>query len=178
MRRWKLPSSAPLGRSCKAYVAELDTLQYDGRRPSAFLSRMQDLNRAVGFPLSEDMLRYRHTSLMPHPVRVQLAGLQGPVTINEYSEFVDKINAAYTSFPPLLPTHHSCACSASDGVRAPAVFTPSECRFHEIPQCAGKTRSARGPWQCPGAQLFHGRPLSDMASAIHRLEAAFSTLPY
>ncbi|KAG0717980.1 hypothetical protein GWK47_007886 [Chionoecetes opilio] len=37
-----------LGRSCEAHVAELDTLQYDGRRPSAFLSRMQDLNRAEG----------------------------------------------------------------------------------------------------------------------------------
>ncbi|KAG0712740.1 hypothetical protein GWK47_017769 [Chionoecetes opilio] len=141
-----------LGRSCEAYVAELDTLQYDGRRPSAFLSRMQDLNRAAGFPLSDAMLRYRHTSLMPHAVRVQLAGLRCPVTINEYAELVDNIHVAYTTFPPPLPPHHSCACSASDGVRAPAVFTPGDTPAGSTKFLSAlETRGARGPWQCPGA---------------------------
>ncbi|KAG0715646.1 hypothetical protein GWK47_011451 [Chionoecetes opilio] len=167
-----------LGRSCEAYVAELDTLQYYGRRPSAFLSRMLDLNRVAGFPLSGDMLHYRHTSLMPHAVRVQLAGLRGPVTINEYSELVDKIHAAYTSFPPPLPTHHSCACSAAEGVRVPAVFTPSD-----TPAGSPKILSAL---ERPGARGDHGTALahssstdarlSDMASAIQRLQAAFSAL--
>ncbi|KAG0727194.1 hypothetical protein GWK47_035156 [Chionoecetes opilio] len=139
---------------------------------------MQDLNRAAGFPLSEDMLRYRHTSLMLHPVRVQLAGLQGPVTINEYSELVDKIHATYTSFPPPLPTHHSCACSASDGVRAPAVVTPCDTP-------AGSTKFL-SVLERPRARGGHGNVLahssstdarlSDMVSAIQRLEAAFSAL--
>ncbi|KAG0720799.1 hypothetical protein GWK47_047705 [Chionoecetes opilio] len=169
-----------LGRSCEAYVAELDaidTLQYDGRRPSAFLSRMQDLNRAAGFPLSEAMLRYRHTSLMPHAVRVQLAGLRGPVTPNEYAELVDNIHAAYITFPPPLPPpHYSCACSASDRVRAPAVFTPGD-----TPAGSTKFLSAL---ERPGARGGHGNALahssstdarlSDMASAIQRLEVAFS----
>ncbi|KAG0722246.1 hypothetical protein GWK47_044853 [Chionoecetes opilio] len=139
---------------------------------------MQDLNRAAGFPLSEEMLRYRHTSLMPLPVRVQLTGLQSPVNINEYSELVDKIHAAYTSFPPPLPTHHSCACSASDGVRAPAMFTPCDTpagttKFLSVPERHG----ARGGH---GDALAHSSStdarLSDMASAIQRLEATFSAL--
>ncbi|KAG0713851.1 hypothetical protein GWK47_015281 [Chionoecetes opilio] len=125
------------------------------------------------------MLRYRHTSLMPHAVRVQLAGLRGPVTINEYSELVDKIYAAYTLFPPPLPIHHSCACSASDGVRTPAVFTPSD-----TPAGSTKFLSAL---ERPGARgghctaLAHSSStdaclLSDIVSTIQRLEAAFSAL--
>ncbi|KAG0726824.1 hypothetical protein GWK47_035811 [Chionoecetes opilio] len=131
------------------------------------------------FPFSEDMLRYRHTSLMPQPVRVQLAGLWGPIAINEYSELVDKIHAAYTSFPPPLPTHHSCACSASNRVRAPTVFTPSD-----TPAGSTKFLSAL---KRPGGRGGHGNSLahssstdarlSDMASAIQRLEAACGNYP-
>ncbi|KAG0721414.1 hypothetical protein GWK47_006360 [Chionoecetes opilio] len=139
---------------------------------------MQDLNRAAGFPLSEEMLRYRHTSLMPQPVRVQLTGLQSPANINEYSELVDKIHAAYTSFPPPLPTHHSCACSASDGVRAPAMFTP--CDTLPVPRNPQVCRRGHGARGGHGDALAHSSStdarLSDMASAIQRLEATFSAL--
>ncbi|KAG0715624.1 hypothetical protein GWK47_011504 [Chionoecetes opilio] len=139
---------------------------------------MQDLNRAAGFPLSEAMLRYRHTSLMPHPVCVQLAGLRGPVTINEYAELVDNIHAAYTTSPPPLLPHHSCVCSAIDGVRALAVFT-----LGDTPAGSTKFLSAL---ERPGAREGHDNALAhsssadaritDIASAIQRLEAAFSAL--
>ncbi|KAG0727596.1 hypothetical protein GWK47_034311 [Chionoecetes opilio] len=123
------------------------------------------------------MLRYRHTSLMPHAVRMQLAGLRGPVTINEYAELVDDIHAAYTTFsPPLPPPHHSCACSAAGGVRAPAVFTLGDTpagatKFLSALERPGRKGAMTMPWH-----TALQRPLSNMASAIQRLEAACSAL--
>ncbi|KAG0723691.1 hypothetical protein GWK47_042183 [Chionoecetes opilio] len=155
-----------LGRSCEAYVAELDTLQCDGRPPSAFLSSMQDLNKAAGFILSEAMLRYHHTSLMPHPVRVQLAGLRGPVTIDEYAEFVDNIHVAYTT-PPLLcsPTTPVPAAppTGSERPRCLPQVTP-------LPPPRNSTVRLRDPWR-EGAMAIPWR------TALQRTPASPTWLP-
>ena len=60
------------------------------------------------------MLRYHHTSPMPHPIRVQFASIRDPISIQKYSLIVDNIHAAHNSvLHPSLPFQRYCACSRS-----------------------------------------------------------------
>ncbi|MPC31041.1 hypothetical protein E2C01_024317 [Portunus trituberculatus] len=59
------------GRSREACFAALNSARYDGGRPSALLARLSALNRAAGFPWSEEMVRHKLSSLLPQPVRLQ-----------------------------------------------------------------------------------------------------------
>ncbi|MPC58205.1 hypothetical protein E2C01_052201 [Portunus trituberculatus] len=49
-----------------------DSARYDGGRLSALLARLSDLNRVAVFPLSEEMVCHKLTSLLSQSVRPQL----------------------------------------------------------------------------------------------------------
>lgn len=182
-----------LGKSSEAYIVELDSLQYDGGRPSVFLSRLQNLNWAAGSPLSDEILRYRHTSLMPPYVRQQLATLRGPITLQEYAEIVDKVHATYTWTQPPPPSHLAYAYNTVGGFNAPAfsAFSNPSAFYTPSAPSAFNTHSALN---APSATTLHHtrflnaveRPealthsssmdarLAEMTKAIQRLEAAMS----
>ena len=100
----QLEASA-LGRSRDACFAALESIQLDERRPSQLLTAMQDLNRAAGSPISDAMLRFRHTRLMPAAIRLQLASVRGELTLSEYAELVDAVFDAHSE-AHLPPTTH------------------------------------------------------------------------
>ena len=165
--------TAAFGRSPEAYFSALDTARFDGGRPSSFLAQMVDLNRAAGHPLSDAMLRYRHANLMPHPVRVQLAGVDQTLHTDEYSRLVDRVYDAHrTSYPttPGHPAHPSptppgdppCTCGASRP--AHRVPVPPHVAVHRIqaPEAAA-----------PDTAAAEAR-LAAVEASLQRLEAALT----
>lgn len=169
-----------LGRSPESYMAELDTLQFDGRRPSVFLSRMQDLNRSAGSPFSDVMLRYRHTSLMPHTVRLHLASVRGAITLQEYAELVDTIYTTYTASPLPAPPHLSCVCSRQEAVNVHAVHNPGHTREGFVAATTGRAaaRPPGGHLDPPATTPPTEARLSAVEAALRRIEAAVATQPH
>ena len=94
-----------LGKTRDAYFMELESIQLEGRRPSALLTTMEDLNRAAGRPLSDELLRFRHARLMPQAIRVQLAAVRGSMSTKEYGELVDGIYDAHIDASPPVAAH-------------------------------------------------------------------------
>ena len=156
-----------LGRSSESYMAELDTLQFDGRRPSAFLSRMRDLNRSAGSPLSDGMLRYRHSRLLPHPVRLQLSSVRGVMTLQEYAELADNIYNTYTAATPPAPPQLSCVCGNSESVSANSVNNPVFTEKSNANACVNVMRS-----DIASAQPSTEAHLSAVETALRRIETA------
>lgn len=163
------------GRTHEAYFSSLDTVRFEGGRPSALLARMTDLNRAAGQPLSDPMLRYRHANLMPHPVRVQLAAVHHTLSAAEYSRLVDKVYDAHMASPSPPPGHAVCTCGASNATQVGPVPPSSDAlALHRIqaPAAAGpgKLHTASPP---PDTASTEAR-LAAVEASLHRLEAALT----
>ena len=170
--------TAAFGRTREAYFSELDKARFDGGRPSHLLARMIDLNRAAGQPLSEAMLRYRHTNLMPHPVRVQLAAVQQALSMAEYSSLVDGVYEAHMGLSSPPPGNLTCSCGAG----SPTHLTPVPQSGSSVALLNIRARAAAGSDTHNSEPPPHNTTstearLSSMEASLRRLEAAFAGSP-
>ena len=162
------------GSSNESYFSALDTMRFDGGRPSALLARMTDINRASGHPLSDAMLRYRHANLMPHPVRVQLAAVRKSLSMVEYSELADTVYAAHmASFPP-PPCYHSCGAGGQDKIdpmHLSSHASPETAALHNIQARPGPTRGRTSLSRSPTSTESR---LAAVEASLQRLEATLA----
>ena len=135
---------------------------------------MTDLNRAAGHPLSETMLRFRHISLMPHPVRIQLAAVHQPLSAEEYSRLVDAVYEAHMASPPSPPSRHSCTCGSNRASQLVPVPPPGDAYAIHTMQATAVT--GPGKPEAAAASTRDTAPtearLASVEAALQRLEAA------
>lgn len=107
----KTALTAAFGQTTRQQLQALEGVQSEGRRPSELLRHMLRLNADAGNPLSEQLLRMRHTKLMPHSVQMLL--LSRPNTsLQEYGELADTLTEAafdHVNAAPASPrnNHHN-----------------------------------------------------------------------
>ena len=165
---------AAFGRTRETYYAELDAVRFEGGRPSALLARMAYLNEAAGQPLSEAMLQYRHTRLMPQPVQAQLAAALAASPAADYPRLVDAVVEAHAAAPVASLSAPPCACGSSGPQQGPA---PDAYAVHAM-------RAPAGPRPGGAPAVTEQRPvtstdarLSAIEASVRRLEAALSSAP-
>ncbi|XP_076066078.1 uncharacterized protein LOC143039722 [Oratosquilla oratoria] len=84
------------GRTTELAMEELHTITYDGGRPSVFLERLKDLNRAAGSPMSDALVMFRHKQSLPPHVRAPLTLLD----ITDISEYAKKADRLFHALAP------------------------------------------------------------------------------
>ena len=104
----------------------LDSVRYCGGHPSALLARLEDLNIRAGFPLSAEVLRHRHASLLPQPFRLQQATAPLTISTPEYAVLADRIHDVHIS-----PNQPSATLAYLCGVHATPHLEPQ--RFSNPP---------------------------------------------
>lgn len=86
----KAALTAAFGQTTRQQLQALEGIQSEGRRPSELLRHMLRLNADAGNPLSEQLLRMRHTKLMPHSVQMLLLSRPN-LSLQEYGELADTL---------------------------------------------------------------------------------------
>ncbi|MPC57809.1 hypothetical protein E2C01_051797 [Portunus trituberculatus] len=119
--------------------------QYDGRLPSALLARLSVLNRAVGFRLMEEMVRHKSTSLLPHPVRLQVAATPEVLSIEKYVALVGRVHKGHVLSLPLSSLRHGLAVRRESGR---LICAPSPLPVEPAPDSAEPTSSLPLVPQC------------------------------
>ena len=173
---------AAFGKSQADYFAALDSVHFHGGRPSALLARMLDLNRAAGTPLSEEMLRYRHANLMPHPVRLQLAAARHTLSTAEYSRLVDSVHDAHVAAAWTPPGHTCCTCGHDRPPQLPLAPPPSDASAAALALHSVRGHAPAGHEARPAAPPPHDATsthacLAAMQASLQRLEAAITNSP-
>ncbi|MPC54795.1 hypothetical protein E2C01_048721 [Portunus trituberculatus] len=159
------------GRSRGACFAALDSALYDGGRPSALPARLSALNRAAGFPWSEEIVRHKLSSLLPQPVRLQLAAAPQALSLEEYSALVDRVHPHSRPLP-----WPACAPSV---VQPRRTSQPHQriLSLHVLQQQAAVTaRAHRNPLLAAVLSSTESR-LASVEASLRRLEALLARYP-
>ncbi|XP_045133332.1 uncharacterized protein LOC123517386 [Portunus trituberculatus] len=165
------------GRSREACFAALDSARYDGGRPSALLARLSALNRAAGFPWSEEMVRHKLSSLLPQPVRLQLAAAPQALSLEEFSALVDRVHEAHVVSPPADPAP-ACLCPVNAAAPTDQPTAPAESlSLHVLQQQAAVTSGARRNPPLAAVPSSTETRLASVEASLRRLEALLARSP-
>ncbi|KAK3868818.1 hypothetical protein Pcinc_025856 [Petrolisthes cinctipes] len=82
------------GMTTEQYLSALEEVQQEGRSPSEVLRLMQQLNEKTSTPFNDDVLRIRHSKLLPIIIQLHLQALTN-LTLHEYGKRADDLMSMY-----------------------------------------------------------------------------------
>ncbi|KAK4317583.1 hypothetical protein Pmani_011342 [Petrolisthes manimaculis] len=108
------------GMSTQQYLKALKDVQLDGPQHSELLQHMQQLNEKVAMAFNDDVLKSRHSKLLPTEIQLHLQA-QPTLPLHEYGKLADALMITYTDG---VHTHSAVPTPLPPAQQQPALPPP------------------------------------------------------